>query len=161
MAQRGSMASLLAVTDDPGAIPSVPIPSVPIPDPPDWATRRSDLARAVDRVADRLRGLSQARLAAAVPPHDSRAAAARTAAQALADASAGLSAGDDPPTWRTVPVLSDFAAGDQVAVTGHDVLISAGAVAPGDLAWARGGRRTADEVLASASDALADLRRLL
>jgi hypothetical protein len=128
-----------------------------------WGARLAELARDVDRVADRLRGLSQARLAAAAPPHASRAAAARATAQTLADAAAGLEAGDDPsePTWRLLPELSDFAAGDQVAVTGHDVLAAAEHTAPGGLVWARQGRRTADDVLAVAADALAALRRRL
>jgi hypothetical protein len=133
------------------------------PDERAWDAVRGELSRDVDRVAERLRGLSQARLVAAAPPHASRAAAARAAAQTLADASAGLEAADDPaaPPWRTLPELSDFAAGDQVAVTGHDLLTAAERAAPDGLVWARGGRRSAREVLGDAADALAALRRLL
>jgi hypothetical protein len=152
------MASLPDMPDDSDKIqfPPPPLPAV-------WDTARSELARDVDRVADRLRGLSQARLAAAAPPHASRGAAARVTAQLLADACAGLEAGLNhvTPTWREVPELSDFAAGDQLAVTGHDLVAAAELVAPDDLAWARGGRRTAHELLAAAADALATLRRLL
>ena len=152
------MASLPLVPDDPDKIQS------PVwPDETAWDATRAALARDVDRVADRLRGLSQARLAAVAPPHASCAAAARATAQTFADASAGLEAGHDPaaPTWRALPELSDLAAGDQVAVTGHDLLAAAERVAPDDLVWARDGRRTAHEVLGEAADALAALRRLL
>jgi hypothetical protein len=153
------------VPDDPDKIQS---PARP--DQSAWDARLAALARDVDRVADRLRGLSQARLAAAAPPHASRAAAARTTAQTLADAAAGLEARGEPssPPWRTVPELSEFAAGDQVAVTGHDLVSAAERAAPDDLVWARDGRRTARDgrrtardVLGEAADALAALRRRL
>jgi hypothetical protein len=128
-----------------------------------WDAMRQELARDVDRLADRLRNLSQARLAAAAPPHPSRAAAARAAAQTLADAAAGLEAGPDPtgPTWRTVPDLGDFAVGDQLAVTGHDLIAAAESTQPDDDAWGHHGRRTAHEVLTEAADALETLRRHL
>jgi hypothetical protein len=133
------------------------------PDQTAWDAVRGELARDADRVAERLRGLSQARLAAAAPPHVSRAAAARATAQTLADASAGLEAAGDlaAPTWRPLPELSDFAAGDQIAVTGHDLLAAAEQAVPDDLVWARDGRRTAREALDDAANALAALRRLL
>jgi hypothetical protein len=142
----------------------------PSPDETAWDARRAELARDVDRVADRLRGLSQARLAAAAPPYASRAAQARATAQTLADASDSLEAGDDAgaPPWRTLPELNDFAVSDQIAVTGHDLLAAAQAAAPDQTVWARDGRRTphavrrtADGVLGDAADALAALRRLL
>jgi hypothetical protein len=128
-----------------------------------WDTFVMEFGRDVERVSDRLRGLSEARLAAAVPPHASRAEAARATAQTLADAAAGLEAGSDPvaPPWRTLPELIDLAAGDQLAVTGHDVLAAAQQAAPDDHAWARRGRRTANQVLSEAAAALAALRRLL
>jgi hypothetical protein len=133
------------------------------PDPAAWDALVLELGRDVERVSDRLRGLSEARLAAAAPPHSSRAEVARATAQTLADAAAGLEAGGDPvaPTWRTLPELIDLAAGDQLAVTGHDLLAAARRVAPDDHAWTRHGRRTAHLVLAEAADALAALRRLL
>jgi hypothetical protein len=139
------------------------IHSSPSPGETAWAARRAELARDVDRVADRLRGLSQARLAAAAPPHASRAAAARATAQALADASESLESGDEPspPPWRTLPEHTDFEVGDQIAVTGHDLVLAAERAAPDDRVWSRGGRRTADEVIGDAADALAALRRLL
>jgi hypothetical protein len=146
------------MADDPGKIQSSPGPPVAT-----WAELCRELARDVDRVADRLRGLSQARLSAATPPHGSRAEAARATAQLLADASAGFEASGDPgaPAWRQLPALGDFAVGEQVAVTGHDLVAAAHRAAAQDAVWARAGRRTAHEVLAAASDALAELRRAL
>jgi hypothetical protein len=154
----GWVASLLGVPDDPDKIQSPPRPAATA-----WDATRAELATDVDRVADRLRSLSQARLAAAVPPHASRAAAARATAQTLADASAGLEARLDPaePPWRTLPELDDFAVGDQVAVTGHDLVAAARHASPDDDVWARQGRRTAAQALSEAAEAVAALRHLL
>ena len=76
------------------------------------------LSADLERVADRLRTLSEARLRAPVPGWGSRAEAARALAQRCADAAAGV-AGEPS---RTVPTLSDLAVGDQVAVCGHDLV---------------------------------------
>jgi len=76
------------------------------------------LTREVDRVADRLRTLSAARLREPVAGYASRADAGRAAAQALADACAELEA----TVRRRLPELADFAVGDQVAVTGADLV---------------------------------------
>jgi len=135
----------------------------PAPEATTWDARRAELARDVERVSDRLRGLSAARLSAAAPPHSSRAAAARATAQTLADASAGLEAcgARAAPPWRTLPELGDFAVGDQVAVAGHDLVAATQQVAPGTPVWARHGRPSAHEVLGEAADALVELRRLL
>jgi len=107
-------------------------------------------ARDLERVADRLRTLSQARLAAAVPGAESRAAAARVVAQRLADAAARLA--EEPA--RTLPTLSDLAVGDQLAVCGHDL------VAAMQAAGAPSGPDVLEEISASRTD-LDDLRRLL
>ena len=124
---------------------------------------RDGLAVEVRRVADRLRTLSEAQLGAAAGPHPSRAAGARSLAQVLAVATQGLdertAAGE--PAWRQVPMLSGFAAGDQVAVTGEDLLAALEAVDPGETVWAPGARRTAAEVVADAAERLAALRRAL
>ena len=85
-----------------------------------WATAREALQADVRRVTDRLRGLTEGRLTAPVPPFSSRAAAAREAARTLAVAAQGLEArrDGDEPVRRTPPTLSDVALADQVAVTG-------------------------------------------
>ncbi len=86
-----------------------------------------ELAGSVRRVADRLRSLSDIRLARPVtlaaqsaqpPPEPSRADAAHALAQLMADRAAQL---DGVPA-RTVPRLHDLAVGDQVAVTGGDLV---------------------------------------
>lgn len=111
---------------------------------PDEAARAA-FADDVRRLADRLRGLSEARLVEPLPPHPSRAAAARAIAQRLADAARELA--DPGAPRRTVPDLGVFAVGDQVAVTGSDLLATASAE----------GRDVPDELVA----AVADLRRRL
>jgi hypothetical protein len=72
----------------------------------------------VRRVADRLRSLSPERLTRAFPPYVSRAAAALTVAQLLADTACDL----EGVERHLVPDLGPLAVGDQVAVTGHDLV---------------------------------------
>ena len=77
-----------------------------------------DAAVELDRVVERLRTMSLVRLSAEWPPHASRAVAARELAQRLADL------GADTGGWpsREVPDAGHAAVGDQVAVTGRDLL---------------------------------------
>jgi len=77
----------------------------------------------VGRVADRLRSMSQERLTRGFPPYASRAAAALELAQRLADAAADITEG--PAERRTVPDLGPLVVGDQVAVTGADLVEAA------------------------------------
>lgn len=70
------------------------------------------------RVVDRLRSMPLTRLAAPWGEYPSRAAGARALAQCLADRAADL--GGLP--HRAVPDVGDAAVGDQVAVTGRDLL---------------------------------------
>jgi hypothetical protein len=114
-------------------------------------------------VADRLRGLSQARLSGPAPPHASRADAGRAAAQALADAAQVLAerASGTVPARRPLPRLGDFAVGDQVAVTGRDLLDELPGCPPEAVVPADGGARPARDVVAAAAAALAATRRLL
>jgi len=109
-----------------------------------WAALAGELAADVRRVADRLRTLSAARLAGppappedGMPPYRSRAQAARGAAQAMADAAAALESGP-AGGWverRPLPELADFAVGEQVAVTGHDLLAALTLVPPDEEVW--------------------------
>jgi hypothetical protein len=128
-----------------------------------WAALSDELAADVRRVADRLRSLSQSRLAAPAPPHASRADACRDAAQALADAAQGVAerASATEPRWRTLPRLSDLAVGDEVAVTGQDLLDELALCDPDTPVWTRSGRRPARQVVAGAAGSLAAARRLL
>jgi hypothetical protein len=106
-----------------------------------WAPLAEQLAADVRRVADRLRMLSAARLAGppappehGMPPYGSRAQAARATAQMMAATAAALecaAAGVGGFDWRPqLPELADFALGDQVAVTGHDLLAALELVPP-------------------------------
>lgn len=85
-----------------------------------------EVADRLERLADRLRSLSDVRLARDLPPHGSRADAAHAFAQRLADAAARLQG--EPA--RLVPRLHDLAVADQVAVTGHDFVAAVQAVDP-------------------------------
>lgn len=107
---------------------------------------RARLAWEVERVADRLRSLSLARLAAPLPPDASRADAAHGLAQRLADAAADLEGRER----IDVPRLGDHVVGDQVAVTGQDLVAAAGVIGAGE--------ERAAAVLVDAIDRLRDLR---
>ncbi len=142
----------------------------PAPDP--WVPLRGELAAEVRRVPDRLRSMSQARLAGlpappenGFPPYHGRAQAGRAVATDLAHVARCLeaaAAGRPPPGWLPVPALSDLAAGDQVAVAGHDLLGALDLTGPDDEVWfdtcARAPARTEVE---RAARLLADLRRRL
>ena len=137
-----------------------------------WAPLADELAADVRRVSDRLRTLSAARLAGppappedGMPPYRSRAQAARGAAQAMANAAAALelaAGGSGGFQWRPLPELADFAAGDQVAVTGHDLLAALELVSPDTDVYrdvlAHGPARLGVE---QAARLLADVRRRL
>lgn len=75
------------------------------------------LTEAVDRLADRFRAMPQTRLLAAVPGHPSRAAAALGLARRLAAVALAVEGGAP----RDFPDAGAFAAGDQLAVAGHDL----------------------------------------
>ncbi|WP_327680206.1 hypothetical protein [Kitasatospora sp. NBC_00458] len=85
------------------------------------------LAEAVDALADRFRSMPQSRLHGAVPGHPSRAAAALALARWMA---AVAQAAEGGPV-RELPEAGAFAVGDQLAVTGHD-LVAALAALPRD-----------------------------
>jgi hypothetical protein len=138
-----------------------------------WAPLADELAADVRRVADRLRTMSAARLAGrpgppedGMPPYRSRAQAARAAAQTMADAAAalelaaaGVTGFDGRPR---LPELADFALGDQVAVTGHDLLGSLDLVSPEtDVWWDYYGHGPARLQVEQAARLLADVRRRL
>jgi hypothetical protein len=105
------------------------------------------LARDIDRVADRLRSMALNRLGAPVAgpgPAQTRAAGG----QGAGTAARGARGCDRAPRGPAVPLLADAAAGDQVAVTGADLLAAAREAGP-------------DPGAAAAVDgALAELRRV-
>jgi hypothetical protein len=138
-----------------------------------WAPLADVLAADVRRVADRLRTMSAARLAGPLappedglmPPYATRAQAARAVAQAMADAAAALESAAAGGGWvdrRPLPELADFAVGEQVAVTGHDLLAALTLVSPDD--EVRSGPDDHGPARPGVEDAvrlLADLRRRL
>jgi hypothetical protein len=137
-----------------------------------WALLADELAADVRRVADRLRTLSAARLAGppappedGMPPYPSRAQAARGAAQAMANAAAALESAAVGGGWvegRLLPELADFAVGEQVAVTGHDLLAALTLVSPDEEVWfGVYDRAPARLGVQQAARLLADVRRRL
>ena len=142
------------------------------------------LAWEIRAVAERLRQLSPARLRTPLPSYPSREQAGRVLAQRLADAAAGVVArdSDQPPEWREVPEIEVFAVGEQVAVTGNDLVgelaaLPAGDAATGDAAtgdseageaagqvpvdimiWTPSGRRPLSEVIDELLTTLRELR---
>ena len=81
-------------------------------------TATDDAAVELGRVVDRLRSMPLTRLAAPWGDYPSRAVGARALAQRLADRAADVSGSPH----RSVPDVGDAAVGDQVAVTGREVL---------------------------------------
>lgn len=141
---------------------------------PGWEPLRDELAADVRRVADRLRTLSQGRLTAppqepatSGPAYASRAEAARAVASELVAVAAALeaAASGEPAAdreGRELPVLSPFAAGDQLAVAGHDLLAALDLVGPEvEVRCAGEEPQQARECVGAAADLLADLRRRL
>lgn len=142
---------------------------------PGWGSLRADLEADVRRVSDRLRSLSGARLAAPPaapappdpdgPPYPSRAQAGRAAANALAAAAQALEAAAEGVPQvrhdrRDLPTLSDFAVGDQVAVTGKDLLAAMQRVLPETpVSTSTDSDLAAADAVASAARVLADVRR--
>lgn len=102
-----------------------PVPGPQSFDPPAAASASTAvLVAAVAALADHLRRLPESRLRRR---HDelggaTAAEAAHRLAQWLADEAARWDAGEGPVVLRAVPRLSDLAVGDQVAVTGQELV---------------------------------------
>ena len=125
------------------------------------STPRQRLQADLGRTVDRLRTLGLARLEASFEPEPTRADAARSVAQRLADLAADL----DGRPRLTLPTLGVQAAGDQLAVTGHDLLAAAADLQIADLPGDPGSPHRApadiDALLLEAADLVLDLRRRL
>lgn len=114
--------------------------------------RTDPLTRAVALLAALYRSLPQSKLLGALPDGRSRAEAGHRFAALLAALGQGVEerASDVPPVWRELPFDGAFIVGDQIAVTGHDLVAGMRALADLDeeLVWTvEGGRVTAGEVL--------------
>jgi len=130
---------------------------------------RDQVEATLRRVADRLRTMSVARLRTSVTagpdvaPGQTVADRARYTGQMLADLAAGIEQRDAPVRLpsRRVPVSADIAAGDQVEVTGQDLLSAAAELSPSTSVWVGSQRVTLHEVLVEAERVLDALRRAL
>ncbi|MFF9644625.1 hypothetical protein [Kitasatospora aureofaciens] len=114
------------------------------------------LVEAVDKLADRFRSLPQSKLLGAVPGHPSRAAAALVLARRLA--ALALAAEGGP--GREFPDAGAFAAGDQLAVAGHDLAAALAALPEGAAVALPDGPAAAAEVLAGAVAAVRETAEL-
>lgn len=118
------------------------------------------LLTAVDRLADRFRSMPQSRLTAPVAGHPSRAAAALELARRLAADAQAVE--QDGRGLRELPDAGPFAAGDQLAVAGHDLAAALGAHPAGAPVVTRDGARSAaDRVLADAVAAVGAVAELV
>jgi hypothetical protein len=107
--------------------------------------------------------MSDARLAQPFAGAGTRASAALDLAQLLADAAQGIEERDCdlPPVSRVVPDVGVFALGDQVAVTGTDLVVAAGRAGADAEVWAVGQRVLLAVALARAVEAVRALRLAL
>ncbi|MCF2528223.1 hypothetical protein [Yinghuangia soli] len=85
------------------------------------ALNTAALAREVRRLADRFRHLSESRLRGLISPDDPS-DPGRSRADAGLELARALAALGDAPAGRKVPDLGVFAVGDQIAVTGLDLV---------------------------------------
>ncbi|MDH6144004.1 MULTISPECIES: hypothetical protein [Kitasatospora] len=91
----------------------------------------TELLDAVDHLADRFRAMPQSRLLGAVPGHPARAAAGLALARELAARTQRLAEGPQAVP-RELPDAGAFAVGDQIAVTGHDLVAALADDTPGN-----------------------------
>ena len=99
----------------------------------DLATVESVSARleaVLTRLSARLRSMPESKLLGRLPDGRSRAAAGHELAGLVALAAQGV---EDrtwhvPPVWRALPFEGPFVVGDQIGVTGHDLLVACDAV---------------------------------
>ncbi|GAB7181251.1 hypothetical protein ATKI12_1082 [Kitasatospora sp. Ki12] len=114
------------------------------------------LVEAVDSLADRFRSLPQSKLLGAVPGHASRAAAALDLARRLAGLARAVEGGPE----RDFPDAGAFAAGDQLAVAGHDLAAALAALPEGAEVALPDGPAAVGEVLAGAVAAVRETAAL-
>lgn len=131
----------------------------------DTGHRTDPLTRAVAYLAASYRALPQSKLHGMLPDGRSRAEAGHRFAALLAAFGQGVEerALDVPPTWRSLPFDGVFIVGDQIAVTGHDLV--AGISGLGDLdelVWSVDGERVrAGELLAIAVGEAGELQQVV
>ena len=127
--------------------------------------RTDPLTQAVAFFAATYRSLPQSKLLGLLSDGRSRAQAGHRFAALLAAMGQGVEerAAGSAPRWRDLPFDGHFIVGDQIAVTGHDLVAGMrGLDDPDELVWSVEGRRVpAGDVLASAMAAAERLRALI
>ena len=107
--------------------------------------RTEPLADALSRLASVFRALPQSKLLGLLPDGRSRAMAGHGLAVLLARAGQGVEErGGAAPVFRDVPFDGPFVVGDQIAVTGHDLVAGLRGMDPLDfsvLVWGPDGHR--------------------
>lgn len=125
----------------------------------------ADFRTSLGRLVDRLGRLPQRRLTAAGAAAGTGRSAAETGrelAEHLAAWSAGVEGRSESaaPPRRSLPDVGPFGVGDQLAVTGHDLVLALAELTDlDDPVWDGGARRPAREILADALARVAALRR--
>ena len=105
--------------------------------------RTEPLADALSRLASVFRALPQSKLLGLLPDGRSRAAAGHELAVLLARAGQGVEERERgvAPDFRDVPFDGPFVVGDQIAVTGHDLVAGLRGLGGSVLVWGPDGRR--------------------
>lgn len=85
------------------------------------------------RLASAYRSLPESKLLGRLPDGRTRAAAGHELAVLIATAAQGVEDRSRPsaPSWRPLPYEGPFVVGDQIGVTGHDLLAACARLAPG------------------------------
>ena len=122
---------------------------------------REVLVKELTRVHDRLTSMSPERLAAQLPTHESRAAAAHGVARRCALLAQGVEARAGDPMYRELPEVEDRIVADQLAVCVTDLLIATEGLAASEQVWVGMTRQSVGDVLAEAVTAIQELRRSL
>jgi hypothetical protein len=86
------------------------------------------------RLSARFRSMPESKLLGRLPDGRSRAAAGHELAGLVALAAQGVEDRDrrKPPAWRALPFDGPFVVGDQIGVTGHDLLVASAVAISGD-----------------------------
>ena len=98
------------------------------------------LETVLNRLASRYRGMPESKLLGRLPDGRSRATAGHELASLIALAAQGVEdrSRPVPPTWRPLPFEGAFVVGDQIGVTGHDLLAACARTRVGGLEQTNG-----------------------